>query len=118
MSLDLYVKKEVMIECPHCKETIPSWEYRYVWDFTITHNLATMANAAGIYGPLRSPKDIAKDNIDELEKGIKKLIDNPDVYKKYNPDNGRWDYEGLVKFAIKVLKCYEENPEGIVSVSV
>lgn len=88
----------------------------------ITHNLNVMAKEAVIYEVLWHPEragiNSAKDMITTLENGIKKLEENPEEYKKYNPENGWGDYEGLVKFAKSVLEDCYKYPDAIVTSDV
>ena len=87
----------------------------------ITHNLGTMANAAGLYTPLWRPEEInlriGADLIPFLTEGLAKLKADPDKYKQYNPKNGWGSYEDLVKFVEEYLQACMENPTAKIEVS-
>lgn len=87
----------------------------------ITHNLGQMASAAELYYPLWRPEEIniskAKQLIVPLAKGLESLIEKPDYYKTFNPENGWGTYEGLVSFVENYLKACIDNPDADVSVS-
>ena len=96
-------------------------ESNEVYSANITHNLNKMAEAAGIYQSLWRPEEIgathARQLIRRLEVGLKKLINSPDDFKKFNPANGWGDYEALVAFVSNYLEACRENPNAKVSVS-
>lgn len=139
MSLDINFKKsgidydgigakidEVSREIRKLKAQLKDLEEQYddgkiSW-YNITHNLNAMAKEAGIYEVLWHPERLeinsAKDVIPILENGIKKLEENPEKYKKYNPENGWGNYEGLVKFAKAVLSDCHKYPDAIVTSDV
>ena len=87
----------------------------------ITHNLTTMADAAGLYKYLWRPEEIgittAQQLIDPLKVGLSLLKSDPQKFKKLNPQNGWGDYEGLVDFVEKYLAACIENPTATVEVS-
>jgi len=87
----------------------------------ITHNLGGMAEAAGIYKELWHPDEIgmtkASQLIDPLKRGLDRLIQAPETFKKLNPENGWGDYDGLVSFVEKYINACILNPEASVSVS-
>lgn len=87
-----------------------------VYEGNITHNLIYMADKAGLYDYLWQPGEkgiqIANDLIEPLEKGLKELTSNPEVYKIYNPINGWGNYEVLVSFVGSYLKACKENLEA------
>lgn len=106
MSLDVYLEE--------VRKTV-------IYDRNITHNLNKMAAAAGIYKHLWRPDEIeitkAGQLIEPLREGLKRLRDDPEKYKAFNPDNGWGDYEGLVNFVSEYLSECEENPNATVRVS-
>lgn len=125
MSLTVYLVKQVK------KLNLKTNESQIIDDelysCNITHNLASMADACGLYEPLWRPyrldpnwtPKLEKNNkeyefednvviktfqlIETLEKGLKELEDNPEKYKKFNPTNDWGSYDGLVKFTKKYL---------------
>lgn len=86
----------------------------------ITHNLNTMAGEAGIYEALWRPEEIgittAAQLIPVLEEGLRKLLADPDRYKKFSPENGWGSYEGLVRFVRGYLNACRDTPTATVSV--
>jgi hypothetical protein len=92
-----------------------------VYSANITHNLNTMAEAAGIYECLWRPEEIgitlAAQLIDPLSHGLQELCRDPERFLPLNPPNGWGDYEGLVKFVEKYLLACIKYPEATVEVS-
>lgn len=86
----------------------------------ITHNLARMAEAAGIYRCLWEPDEngigVARQMIGCLEDGLAQLRAEPERFKPFNPENGWGDYDGLVRFADSVLAACREHPAAKVRV--
>ena len=111
MSLDILLRTKPCPTCGHTEE---------VFDWTITHNLGKMAAEAGLYKAIWRPDENgiteAKQIIPTLSAGMDDLILNPERYKKFNPENGWGNYEGLVKFVAEYLKACEENPEAEIKV--
>lgn len=112
MSLDVYLYND--------EKDIENGDEIY-WA-NITHNLNSMASAAGIYKPMWRPEEInatialhlirpLKDGICSMIQSRKYLIDN------FSPDNGWGDYDVLLNFAIKYLQACEDNPLAIIRVS-
>lgn len=89
-----------------------------VFESDITHNLASMADASGLYDVLWDPDSInvkkAQDAIIILEKGLNELESNPEKYRLLNPSNGWGSYEGLVSFTKEFLSSCRENPNAII----
>ena len=92
-----------------------------VFTANITHNLTTMADAAGIYQHLWRPEEIgiekASELIQPLSDGLVELLDNPEKYKQYNPSNGWGTYGGLVAFVKRYLEACATYPEATIWVS-
>ncbi len=92
-----------------------------VYDQNITHNLGEMANRVGVYYAMWRPEEkgwkTAKDITPTLEKGLKKLKGRPGSYKKYNPDNGWGDYDGLVEFLESYLEACKKYPSALLEIS-
>ncbi|MEY2873482.1 MAG: hypothetical protein RLZZ373_853 [Pseudomonadota bacterium] len=90
-----------------------------MYELNITHNLTTMANAAGLYLALWRPDEIevttAEQLIPILRSGLKQLIDVPDRFKALNPPNGWGDYDGFVRVVREYLAACEANPDATVS---
>src|ERR1700735_5592401 len=92
MSLDFYLEREVT-------------ETKSVYEANITHNLGCMASEAGLYYPLWHPDEggiiTAKQLIPLLEFGLIVLRNNPEKFKKHNPENGWGNYDNLFNFTRK-----------------
>lgn len=144
MSLDVYIilpkqehgewqtkRERSLEEAGEMKGLIPLIEQYYadreperteeVYWANITHNLAGMADAAGIYEPVWCPAEFgikkAGDLIEPLTVGLAELKSKPDHYKQFNPKNGWGNYEGFVDWVERYLTACKENPEGKISVS-
>lgn len=87
----------------------------------ITHNLGKMADEAGVYDccwrPDEHGMEIAAQLIDPLRAGLDKLKADPDHFKRFNPDNGWGDYDGLVEFVEHYLAACEKYPSAKVYAS-
>lgn len=85
------------------------------------HNLAKMANAAGLYEVMWDAHDrgytCAEQLIPKLEQGIINLVCEEEHYKTFNPENGWGSYEGLLRFAGKYLNACKQYPEALIEVS-
>ena len=88
------------------------------YDLNITHNLNRMADEAGIYLAMWRPEEInaeiAKDIILYLKKGIRKLKNNPEIFKKLNPINGWSSYETLLLDSKEYFRDCCQNPNAII----
>jgi hypothetical protein len=98
----------VDLGCSHCANA--------VFSANITHNLAPMAMAAGIYEALWRPEEIgattASDLIEVLRAGLDRLESNPDEYRPHNPKNGWGSYQRLVEFVRAYLDACEAHPNA------
>lgn len=87
----------------------------------VTHNLTTMAEAAGLYRHLWRPDEIgicdAGQLIEPLTAGLAKLQADPDHFKTMNPSNGWGTYDGLCRFVSEYLNACREHPDAAVRVS-
>lgn len=87
----------------------------------ITHNLAQMADEAGLYKYLWRPEENgithAHQLIPILEEGLKCLEEDRARLETFNPENGWGDYDGLVRFVASVLRACRANPSGTVTAS-
>lgn len=92
-----------------------------VYQANITHNLNTMAEAAGIYKHLWRPDEIgvkqAWELVDPLEAGLEYLKIDPEKFKAFNPPNGWGNYEGLIRFVESYLHACKQHPAATVEVS-
>ena len=92
-----------------------------VFESNITHNLNTMAAAAGIYTALWRPEENGFTNaamlVPVLCAGLKRLEGNPETYMIYN-DNGGWgSYENLIDFTRRVKEACQQYPDARIEVS-
>lgn len=92
-----------------------------VYESNITHNLARMAEAAGIYKALWSPEEIgiarAADLVGVLETGLAALKADPGKFRQYDSPNGWGLYKHFVPFVEQYLDACRENPDATVTVS-
>lgn len=113
--------EEVREKWPEANVSEEKYESNEIYAANITHNLNTMAAAAGLYEALWRPDENnwskAGDLIEVLEAGLEKLKADPEKFKKYEPDNGWGTYDGLVEFTEKYLAACKANPEARVEVS-
>lgn len=112
MSLDISL--HLPVRRPHCNEVIDEEE---VFTTNITHNLAGMAEEAGIYwaiwhggksqdGELRSSEDL----IPVIEKGLEDMKQNPDKYKPFSATNGWGTYDQFVPWVEELLQAMRDYP--------
>jgi len=87
-----------------------------IYSNNITHNLAMMADEAGIYEALWRPDEVgitkASQLIEPLTKGLNALLKNSARFKEYNSPNGWGTYEGLVDFVRGYLDACIANPDS------
>jgi hypothetical protein len=92
-----------------------------VYSANITHNLGTMADAAGIYNYLWRPEELgimlAGELIAPLTEGLEKLKADPAKFEALNALNSWGLYKHFVPFVEKYLKACVENPDAAISVS-
>lgn len=121
MSLDVYLLSPEPVEtrCACCGALTSEQETLY--EQNITHNLNTMAEAAGIYKHLWRPEEInitrAGQLIEPLTEGLRLLRADPAKYRELNPANGWGSYEGLVKFVESYLIACKDYPEAEIKIS-
>lgn len=121
MSLDFHLERPGEPKpCPWCDGTgkEPNEE---VESFNITHNLRSMASAAGIYMALWRPDECGITNgagmIGPLTEGLARLKADPAQFAQFNASNGWGTYEQFVPWVERVLKACMENPDANVRVS-
>lgn len=105
---------------PGCEPVVATGERGYIYNGNITHNLSRMAEAAGIYDCLWQPETIgitkASELVEPLTFGLKALKDDPEYFKRLNPENRWGTYEGLVRFVAEYLDACKANPTCAVRV--
>lgn len=98
-----------------------------VYSNNITHNLGKMANQVllsnghTLYEALWRPDEhgwsFARDIDDMLDEGWNILLSNPELFKKFNPENGWGSYEGLCDFVYNYRNACWNNPDAELRVS-
>lgn len=148
MSLDISLVKEESItafKCPNCGYQHQKRERDVLYSGNITHNLGSMASAAGIYDALWRPYRLhpdfkplksfssqsfeeelqfeesivilAKDILPLLIEGLGELKEFPDFYKTFDSENGWGTYEDFIPFIEEYIEACEKYPEAKVVVS-
>jgi hypothetical protein len=102
MSLDVYLEQSVFTR-------------------NMTHNLAEMADHAGVYDCIWRPDENniyeASELVTPLAKGLSLLLSDPEMFKRYNPENGWGSYDTLVRFVAEYLQGCINHPDARVRVS-
>ena len=92
-----------------------------VFDYNITHNLASMALEAGVYQHLWRPEEIgvtkARQLIKPLTKAIAALKKDPDRFRAFDAPNGWGTYEHLLDFCEAYKAACQANPKATIGVS-
>lgn len=118
MSLDVYLTSTQGTPCKDCDGS--GVTYETLFHSNITHNLVEMAEHAELYKACWKPEDLGITRSAKLapllRDGLKRLIAEPDRFKKYNPRNGWGSYQTLVDFVEMYLLACEENPLATISV--
>lgn len=90
-----------------------------VYTSNITHNLAPMARAAGIYNVLWRPGiTTASQLIPDIEKGLSAMKARPEFYRQFNAPNEWGTYEQFIPWIEEYLAACKANPDATVDVSV
>ena len=91
-----------------------------VYEANITHNLGKMADEAGIYYELWRPKEVgathARDIIEAVQVGLKKMEDDPDKYKEWDSSNGWGLYIHFIPWIRNYLEACKEHPDAVIEV--
>lgn len=91
-----------------------------LYSANITHNLADMARAAGIYMCLWRPEEIgitrAGEVIGPLATGLADLATNQAKYEAYNASNGWGMWKHFVPFCAAYLQACRDHPQARVMV--
>lgn len=108
MSLDISLSQS---PCAHCGQTNGR-----VYDANITHNLAPMAKAAGIYEACWHPTEgtQAKHLAPMLYSGLLWLRANENEARKHDSPNGWGTYDHFVRFVSKYLDACNQFPNATV----
>ena len=118
MSLDVSLTINYHVSYDNGKTLVE--EEEEVFEANITHNLTGMAREAGIYEACWSPEELnarkAKDITPFLEKGYKKMKEDPARFKKFDSPNGWGLYENFLPWVRNYLESCKDNPEANISV--
>lgn len=120
MSLDITLRgaaeDEACRECGHTRPVKPR-----LFEANITHNLGSMADAAGIYGVVWEPGEngikTAHDLIEPLTRGIDTMKADPDRFKAFDAANGWGTYNSFVPWLERYLEACTQHPNAEVSAS-
>lgn len=100
--------------------TLYDLEMVEVFEFNITHNLARMAQAAGVYQAMWHPEElgieVAEDLVPLLEMGLYLLIGDPARFEPLNPENGWGDYADLLRTVRRYLAACKDHPNAAIEV--
>lgn len=130
MSLDVYLYDDTvplpepercMCRCGH-EHMTPTYR-EAVFSANVTHNLGTMAGAAGIYLALWRPDEMdppltkASELVPYLEAGLAAMERDPAKFIAHNPENGWGSYERFVPWVRDYLDACRKWPHARVEVS-
>jgi hypothetical protein len=124
MGLAVYLEDEspITVEntCHCCGHVKTEQIHKQYLSLKITHNLASMANACGLYEALWKPDEngieYAEQLIPILKLGFKFLCENEHDYRVYEPKNGWGTYIRLVSFVKEYLIACEKYPKSKIRV--
>ena len=91
-----------------------------VWSGNITHNLADMAAAAGVYDAVWRPDEHGFDAASVLTAiagGLTTLLLHRERFELLNPTNGWGDYDALVMFLAEYALELSKYPHATIEVS-
>ena len=91
-----------------------------LFEANTTHNLNTMAEAAGIYRHVWRPEELpeiktAGDLIQPLRDGIRKMEDDPRKFIALNPENGWGNYADFLQWLRRYVEACIEFPKATIS---
>jgi len=118
MSLDIFLTRKKWVSYDGGKtHTV---EDETVYEANITHNLAAMADKAGLYKYLWRPEELginkAKELVEPLTKGLADMKARPKYYKKFNASNGWGLYKHFVPWIERYLEAAKEYPDANIEV--
>ncbi|MDK2126249.1 hypothetical protein [Parachitinimonas caeni] len=92
-----------------------------LYSSNITHNLARMAEEAGIYTCLWAPDEnsftTAGQIIEPLASGVCLLATNRARFELFNADNGYGRWQDLLCFCAECLQACKDHPHATICVS-
>jgi len=105
MSLDIWLEEEVVTR---------------VVSMNITHNLAEMAEEAGIYECLWRPAEVGvsvgADLIAPLDRAVAEMTADPDRFRKFDAPNGWGTYDDFLPWLEELLQGCKDHPNARVRV--
>ena len=124
MGLDVYLYSpgtERECVCDHCDTVHKTTRPERLFDSNITHNLNSMAEAAGIYKELWRPEELgittARELIAPLTEGLALLESDPERFKAFDSPNGWGLYVNFVPFVRRYLEACKKFPDAHVRAS-
>jgi hypothetical protein len=124
MGLDVYLfgpDETVPCTCDECGHKHNRFIRESYFSANITHNLAWMAREAGLYAAVWRPGESgykkARDIIQPLRDGIARLLIDPDLFKRFDHENGGTSYIGFISWLERYLAACEEHPDADIEVS-
>ncbi len=115
MSLDVYLTDKG--PCPHCGQTADI----EVFSANITHNLASMAKAALVYGIVWRPEENGVESASQLIVPLQSAIDamgaNPGKCEECNPPNGWGSFDSFLPWLRDYLEACKQHPCATVRAS-
>jgi hypothetical protein len=108
------VSADIYIESPDCCSS-----HRH----NVTHNLAAMFRAAGVdwhdyYEHDGNGDRKASELLPEVVLAYWRLVNDPEDFRQYVPENGWGDLRGAVSFLADLMRDLARHPDGIVRVSL
>lgn len=99
MSYDIYVTETIL-------------------DTNCTFNVSPMFRLALGKDGIKQLNELSRENcIILLQDGIKDMKENPEIYKKLNPENGWGSYEGALETLENILNALLKSSNAYVSIS-
>ncbi|MEK9810296.1 MAG: hypothetical protein VW362_07590 [Candidatus Nanopelagicales bacterium] len=119
MSLDIYLigpDYEESCRCSECDHEHTRTGHECYFEANITHNLASMADEAGIYRHLWRPDEVkigrAHQLIDPLDRALAEMRNEPERFAAHDPANGWGSYAVFVPWLERLLGACREYPDA------
>lgn len=89
-----------------------------ILDINYTFNVSPMFRLALGGDGIKQLNNLGREEcIELLESGIKHMEQNPEIYKKLNPENGWGNYEGALNVLSQILDALQSDEESYVYIS-
>ena len=91
-----------------------------VWEGNITHNLAEMADRAGMYSAMWRPDELSytpRGALEDVRAGINLMLGDRKRFERLNPTNGWGNFDTLLEFACEYARALSRWPYATVKVS-